>query len=103
MEGKKKADVVYILGGKKADLPLGIELRVIEESSVNVGGKEITRQATVGLVSTGRSKWRDVTRCSVKSNGKEILASWSAGKATYLLLGENVEFPLSWFSGPNKQ
>jgi len=103
VEGKKKAERIFVLGGKRANLPLGIDLRVIEESTVNVGGQEVKRQATVGIVTTGRSKWRDVTRCSVKTNEKEIFTAWSAGKATYLLIGENVEFPVSWFSGPNKQ
>lgn len=103
VEGKNKAEAVFILGGKRANLPLGIDLRVVEESSVKIGGEEVMRQATIGLVTTGRSKWRDVTRCSVKSNAKEIQHAWSAGKATYLLLGEDVMFPLSWNSSPNKQ
>lgn len=100
---KRKAHTLYLLGGKKADLPKGAALRVIEESMVSVGGREVQRLATLGTARTGMGKSRDLTRCSVEKGGKEILQAWAAGKLKYVMLDEDVEFPTTWFSTPNKQ
>lgn len=100
---KKKAHTLYLLGGNKADLPKGADLRVIEEQTVSVGGKEVQRMATVGTARTGLGKSRDITRCSVEKGGKEILQAWAAGKVKYVMLSEDVAFPTTWFSTPNRQ
>ncbi|WP_020569410.1 hypothetical protein [Neolewinella persica] len=100
---KKKAHTLYLLGGKKADLPKGADLRVIEEQTVVVGGREVQRMATLGMARTGMGKSRDITRCSVEKGGKEILQAWAADKVKYVMLSEDVEFPTTWFSTPNRQ
>jgi hypothetical protein len=100
---KKKAHTLYLLGGKKADLPKGADLRVVEERTVTVGGREVQRMATLGRARTGMGKSRDITRCSIEKGGKEILQAWAAGKVKYVMLSEDVEFPTTWFSDINRQ
>lgn len=100
---KKKAHTLYLLGGKKADLPKGADLRVIEERTVTVAGREVQRMATLGWAKTGMGKSRDITRCGIGKGGKEILQAWGEGKVKYVMLGEDVEFPTTWFSTVNRQ